>query len=69
MPRAARLRLLRVVLLVLATLLAIPASRVIRSVFFPPKLDVPARKAQPVRPDLRHETPDAERKRGLLRTE
>jgi hypothetical protein len=69
MPRAARLRLLRVVLLALATLLAVPASRVIRSVFFPPKLIVPSSKSHPVPPDLRHETRDAAQKRGLPRVE
>jgi hypothetical protein len=42
MPRTARLRALRVTLLVLATLIAIPASVVIRGVFFTPKLDVPS---------------------------
>lgn len=40
-----RLRLLRVVLLALATLVAVPASFVIRGIFFPPKLDVPSIKA------------------------
>jgi hypothetical protein len=41
-PRTARLRALRIILLVLATLVAIPASVVIREVFFPTKLDVPS---------------------------
>jgi hypothetical protein len=38
----ARLRLLRIVLLALSTLVAVPASFVIRGIFFPPKLDVPS---------------------------
>lgn len=42
MPRPARLRALRITLLVLATLVAVPASVVIRGVFFPPRLDVPS---------------------------
>jgi phytochelatin synthase len=42
MLRTGRLRALRVVLLALATLVAVPASFVIRGVFFPPKLDVPS---------------------------
>jgi hypothetical protein len=37
-----RLRLLRIALLALATLIAVPASFAIRAVFFPPKLDVPS---------------------------
>jgi hypothetical protein len=41
-----QLRLLRIVLLALATLIAVPASFVIRGIFFPPKLDVPSIKGQ-----------------------
>jgi hypothetical protein len=41
-----RLRILRILLLALATLVAVPASFVIRSSFFPPKLDVPSIKGQ-----------------------
>jgi hypothetical protein len=50
MPRAARLRLLRVLLLALATLVAVPASYVIRRIFFPPKLDVPSSESHPATP-------------------
>lgn len=42
-----RYRTLKIVLLVLGTLLALPASVVIREVFFSPKLDVPSIKADP----------------------
>jgi Phytochelatin synthase len=42
MARPGRLRALRIVLLVLATLVAVPASLVIRGIFFPPQLDVPS---------------------------
>jgi hypothetical protein len=42
MASPSRLRILRVVLLALATLIAVPASFVIRGIFFPPKLDVPS---------------------------
>lgn len=42
MGSAKRFRALRVVLLVLSTLIAVPASFVIRAMFFPPKLDVPS---------------------------
>ncbi len=45
-PRTARLRALRVTLLVLATLVAMPASVVLRGVFFAPKLDVASIKAE-----------------------
>jgi Phytochelatin synthase len=41
-----RYRALRIVLLVLATLIAVPASVVIRGVFFPTKLDVPSIKGE-----------------------
>lgn len=37
MTRTGKLRVLRIVLLALATLIAVPASRVIRGFFFPPK--------------------------------
>lgn len=40
--KPARLRVFRIVLLTLASLIALPASFVIRGVFFPPKLDVPS---------------------------
>lgn len=46
MARLARLRALRIVLLALATLIAVPASFVIRGIFFPPKLDVPSIKGE-----------------------
>lgn len=46
MPRPRRLRALRIVLLALATLIAVPLSFVIRGVFFPPKLDVTSIKTQ-----------------------
>jgi hypothetical protein len=42
MVRPGKLRVFRIVLLALATLIAIPASFVIRGIFFPPKLDVPS---------------------------
>lgn len=42
MPASSRFRALRVVLLLLATLVAVPASLVIRGVFFPPRLNVPS---------------------------
>ncbi len=42
-----RIRALRIVLLVLATLVAVPASIVIRGIFFPPRLDVPSIKNEP----------------------
>jgi len=47
MARSGRLRALRIVLLVLATLVAIPASLFVRAVFFPTKLDVPSIKNEP----------------------
>jgi hypothetical protein len=46
MANASRLRALRIILLGLATLIAIPASFVIRGIFFPPKLDVPSIKGE-----------------------
>jgi len=46
MLRPARIRALRIVLLALATLVAVPASFVIRGVFFAPKLDVPSIKTE-----------------------
>jgi hypothetical protein len=46
MHRQTRLRAFRLVLLVLATLIAVPASFVIRGIFFPPKLDVPSIKGE-----------------------
>ena len=42
MARPGRFRALRIVLIVLATLVALPASVIIRGVFFPPKLNVPS---------------------------
>ena len=51
MLRLGRFRILRVVLLTLATLLAIPVSIIIRGVFFPPKLDVPSIKSEPTYQD------------------
>lgn len=42
MATTARLRGLRIVLLALATVIAIPASFVLRGLFFPPRLDVPS---------------------------
>ena len=47
MARTGRLRALRIVLLVLATLIAVPASVVIRGIFFAPKLNVPSIKSEP----------------------
>src|SRR4051812_30105326 len=47
MVRPGRLRAVRIVLLVLATLIALPASVIIRGVFFPPKLDVTSIKRDP----------------------
>ena len=41
-----RLRLVRILTLALATMIALPASFVIRGVFFPPTLDVPSIKAE-----------------------
>src|SRR5205814_8817716 len=46
MPRTARIRALRVVMLVLATLLAVPLSFVVRGIFFTPKLNVPSIKQE-----------------------
>ncbi|HKY39490.1 MAG TPA: phytochelatin synthase family protein [Polyangiaceae bacterium] len=46
MVATSRLRALRIILLSLATLIAIPASFVIRGVFFPTKLDVPSIKGE-----------------------
>lgn len=46
MVQTRRLRALRIILLVLATLVAVPASFVIRGIFFPPKLDVPSIKGE-----------------------
>jgi hypothetical protein len=46
MARPGRIRMLRVVLLALATLIAIPGSFVIRGIFFPPQLDVPSIKRE-----------------------
>jgi hypothetical protein len=46
-----RLRRLRIVLLALATLIAIPASFIVRGLFFPPRLDVPSIKAEPTYQD------------------
>jgi hypothetical protein len=46
MAGPARLRVLRIILLALATLIAVPASLVIRGIFFPPKLDVPSIKGE-----------------------
>ena len=51
MVRTGRLRLFRIVLLALATLIAVPASFVIRGIFFPPKLDVPSIKNEPTYQD------------------
>jgi hypothetical protein len=51
MATPGRLRILRVVLLALATLIAVPASIIIRNVFFPPKLDVPSIKGEPTYQD------------------
>src|SRR3982751_5098647 len=42
MVRPGKLRVFRIVLLALATLVAVPASFIIRGIFFPPKLDVPS---------------------------
>lgn len=41
-----RLRVVRIVLLSLATLIAVPASMIVRGVFFPPQLDVPSIKGE-----------------------
>ena len=46
MAASSRLRILRIVLLALATLIAVPASLIIRGVFFPTKLDVPSIKGE-----------------------
>jgi hypothetical protein len=46
MASRSRLRILKIVLLALATLIAVPASMVVRVVFFPPKLDVPSIKRE-----------------------
>jgi hypothetical protein len=47
MVQTSRLRALRIILLLLATLVAVPASVVIRGIFFQPKLDVPTIKSEP----------------------
>ena len=46
MARPGKIRALRIVLLTLATLVAIPISVIIRGVFFPTTLDVPSIKAE-----------------------
>lgn len=46
-----RLRVVRIVLLSLATLIAVPASMIVRGVFFPPQLDVPSIKGEPTYQD------------------
>lgn len=46
MVRTGRLRVYRIVLLALATLIAIPASFIIRGIFFPPKFDVASIKGE-----------------------
>src|SRR5438046_10723536 len=51
MVRTGRLRAVRIVLLVLATLIAVPASLVIRTIFFPQKLNVPSIKSEPTYQD------------------
>ena len=51
MLQAGRLRAVRIVLLVLATLIAIPASFVIRGIFFPPTLNVTPIKGEPTYQD------------------
>lgn len=53
MPASSRIRALRVVLLLLATLVAVPASLVIRGIFFPPRLDVPS-----IKGDARYQDAD-----------
>lgn len=47
MASSGRLRIIRIVLLALATLIAVPASMMIRGIFFPPKLDVPSIEGEP----------------------
>jgi len=47
MVRTGRLRAFRIVLFAVATLIAVPASVVLRAVFFPPRLDVPSIKGEP----------------------
>src|SRR3954470_7369048 len=47
MVRTGRLRAVKIVLLVLATLIAVPASVVIRAIFFAPKLNVTSIKPEP----------------------
>jgi len=47
LSRLRSLRPLRIALVALATLIALPASIVIRGVFFPPRLDVPSIKTEP----------------------
>lgn len=46
MVQTSRLRALRIILLLLATLIAVPASVVIRGIFFPPKLEVASIKGE-----------------------
>jgi Phytochelatin synthase len=46
MAGPAKLRALRVALLALATLVAVPTSAVLRGIFFPPTLDVPSIKTE-----------------------
>src|SRR5882724_3047994 len=46
MVRSGKLRIVRIMMLALATLIAIPASIIIRGVFFPPKLNVPSIKSE-----------------------
>lgn len=46
MVQTSRLRALRIILLLLATLVAVPASVVLRGIFFQPKLDVPSIKGE-----------------------
>jgi hypothetical protein len=47
MAVSARFRALRITLIVLATLIAYPASQIVRYTFFPPRLDVPSIKGEP----------------------
>jgi hypothetical protein len=42
MVQTSRLRAIRIILLLLTTLIAVPASLVLRGIFFQPKLDVPS---------------------------
>ena len=68
MVQTSRLRALRIILLLLATLIAVPASLVIRRIFFPPRA-IPQQAPVPQGQQPPRDTGDAGKERGLLRVE